>query len=261
MSIYTEPRSVSDLKECYFYHTMDLPGIGKIEGNWDLRPNLKKYLGGVDFTGKRVLDVGSASGILSFYMEQQGAEVVSFDLDKNGDWDMVPFAKWDQFEHIAADRKSIINKLNNAYWLAHRLVNSKAKVVYGSVYAIPAAIGPVDIAVYGSILLHLRDPFLALQSGLRLATHSVIVSETLRGQRQKTTEPFLGFLPDAKTVEPKDAWWDIRPEWVVRAIGVLGFEDVKINYHTQRYEGRDIKLYTIVGKRTHGKVASVPSRI
>jgi hypothetical protein len=40
MSIYTEPRSVSDLKDCYFYHTMDLPGIGKIEGNWDLRPNL-----------------------------------------------------------------------------------------------------------------------------------------------------------------------------------------------------------------------------
>ena len=256
MSIYTEPRSVSDLKDCYFYHTMDLPGIGKIEGNWDLRPNLKKYLGGVDFRGRRVMDVGCASGILSFYLEKQGAEVVSFDLDKNRDWDMVPFAKWDQFEHIAADRKSIIDRLNNAYWLAHRLFDSKAKVVYGSVYAIPAAIGPVDIAVYGSILLHLRDPFLALQSGLRLTTDSVIVSEILRGQHKKTTEPFLGFLPNAKTVEPKDTWWDIRPEWAVRAIGVLGFEDVKINYHTQRYEGRDIELYTIVGKRTHGNVVS-----
>jgi len=254
MSIYTEPRSVSDLKECYFYHTMNLPGIGKIEGNWDLRRNLKKYLGGIDFRGRRVLDVGCASGILSFYMEQRGAEVVSFDLDKNGDWDMVPFAKWEQFEHIAAERKSIIDKLNNAYWLAHRLFDSKAKVVYGSVYAIPAAIGPVEIAVYGSILLHLRDPFLALQSGLRLTTHSVIVSEILRGQRQKTTEPFLEFLPDARTVEPKDTWWDIRPEWVIRAIGVLGFEDVKIHYHTQRYEGRTIGLYTVVGRRTHGKV-------
>ena len=109
------------------------------------------------------------------------------------------------------------------------------------------------------LLLHLRDPFLALQNGLKLTTHSVIVAEALRGQRQKTTEPFLGLLPDAKTVEPKDTWWDIRPEWVVRAIGVLGFEDVKINYHTQKYEGRDIQLYTVVGKRTHGNVASVPS--
>jgi len=128
MSIYTEPRTVSDLKDCYFYHTMDLPGIGKIEGNWDLRSNLKKYLGGVNFAGRRALDVGCASGILSFYMEKQGAEVVSFDLDKNEDWDMVPFAKWDQFGLIAAERKSIINKLNNAYWLAHRLVDSRQRL-------------------------------------------------------------------------------------------------------------------------------------
>jgi hypothetical protein len=30
------------------------------------------------------------------------------------------------------------------------------------VYDMPPAIGPVDVAVYGSILLHLRDPFRAL---------------------------------------------------------------------------------------------------
>jgi hypothetical protein len=99
-----------------------------------------------------------------------------------------------------------------------------------------------------------RDASSTLANGVVRTTDSVIVSETLRGQRQKTTEPFLGFLPDAKTVEPKDAWWDIRPEWVLRAIGVLGFEDVKINYHTQSYEGRAIELYTVVGKRTHRKI-------
>jgi SAM-dependent methyltransferase len=256
MPIYSEPRNITDLQECYFYHTVELPGIGRVDGNWDLRPKLKEYLGNVDFRKKRVLDVGCASGILSFYIEKQGAEVVSFDLDKNGDWDMVPFAKWEQFAQVVADRKAIIDRLNNAYWLAHRLLDSKAKVVYGGVYAIPAEIGPVDIAVYGSILLHLRDPFLALQNGLRLTTESVIVSEVLRGQSQKTVEPYLELLPDAKTIEPKDAWWDIRPEWIVRAIGVLGFENVKINYHSQRYEGRNIELYTVVGKRTHGNVSA-----
>src|SRR5882757_1376055 len=125
MSIYSEPRNVSNQNECYFYHTMDLPGIGRIEGNWDLHPKLNEYLGNVRFGGRRVLDVGCANGILSFHMEKQGAEVVSFDLDKNQDWDIVPFAKWDQFEHIAADRKAIINRLNNAYWLAHNLLKSK----------------------------------------------------------------------------------------------------------------------------------------
>ena len=254
MSTYSKPRNVSDQQECYFYHTMNLPGIGRIEGNWNLGTKLKEYLGNVDFKLKRVLDVGCASGILSFYVEKEGAEVVSFDLDKNGDWDIVPYAKWEQFAHVVADRKSIINKLNNAYWLSHRLLKSKAKVVYGSVYAIPDAIGRVAISFYGAILLHLRDPFLALQNGLKLTTKTVVVVEGLRGQNQKTTEPFLGLLPDSKTVEPKDTWWDIRPEWVVRAIGVLGFEDVKINYHTQKYEGRDIPLYTVVGKRTHGNL-------
>jgi len=253
-SIYTESRSVSGLQDCYFYHTMDLPGIGKIEGEWDLRANIKNYLAGVDFNRRRVLDVGSASGALTFYMEQQGADVVSFDLDKNGDWDIVPFAKWKDFEHASAERKAHIEKINNAYWFAHRLFNSNAKVVNGNVYSIPEAIGPVDIVVYGSILLHLRDPFLALQSGLRLAKHSVIIAELLHGQEQKTAEPILRLLPDSKTVQPKETWWDISPEWVVRAIGVLGFEDVEIKFHTQRCKDQDKELYTVLGKRTHGNV-------
>ena len=253
MSIYAEPRWISGVEDCYFYHTMILPGLGTVQGNWDLNPNLRKYLGDVNFSGKRVLDVGCASGALSFYMEEQGAEVVSFDLDKNGDWDLVPFAKYEHLTSIRNEKKKEMDRLNNSYWLAHRLLDSKAKVVYGSIYAIPEAIGPVDISVYGSILLHLRDPFLALQSGLRLTREVVIISESLRNQRVKTTERYLGFLPDAGTVEPKDTWWDIRPEWVIAAIGVLGFEDVEITYHIQKFEGRNIEFYTVVGGRTHGK--------
>jgi hypothetical protein len=64
-------------------------------------------------------------------------------------------------------------------------------------------------------------------------------------------EPHLEFLPDAARVDPKDTWWNIRPEWVVRAIGVLGFEDVRVNYHRQLYEGRELDAYTVVGTRTH----------
>jgi predicted nicotinamide N-methyase len=35
------------------------------------------YLGNFDFVGKRVLDVGAASGFLTFEMEKRGAEVVA----------------------------------------------------------------------------------------------------------------------------------------------------------------------------------------
>jgi len=250
--LYTAPRAIADKDHCYFYHTIDIPGVGRIDGNWNLLPNIAVYLGDQDFKNKRVLDVGCANGLLSFYMEQCGAEVVSYDLDQTESWDLVPFAKWSDFdEDIATEWKTHIDRINNAYWFAHGRFNSKAKVVNGSVYEIPAQIGSVDIAVYGSILLHLRDPFLALMKGLRLTRERVIVAELLHDQPVRTTEPYLGFLPDPAKIEPKETWWDIRPEWVVRAIGVLGFEEAKITYHTQLCGGQPTKLYTVVGRRTH----------
>ncbi|MBV9971725.1 MAG: hypothetical protein JO135_00155, partial [Candidatus Eremiobacteraeota bacterium] len=34
---YAEPRTVTNLSDCYFYHTMEIPGYGLVEGQWDLR--------------------------------------------------------------------------------------------------------------------------------------------------------------------------------------------------------------------------------
>ena len=35
-----------------------------------------------------------------------------------------------------------------------------------------------------------------------------------------------------------------------KMLGVLGFEDTKVNYHLQRFEGRRRLLFTVVGRRT-----------
>ena len=265
MQLYAEPRHVEGPEQCYFYHTMDLPGVGTVQGNWDLRDSLSAYLGHFSFKGKRALDVGCASGILSFFMESKGAEVVSYDLDKSGDWDIVPFAKWEHYQDHSPERKSLIDRLNNAYWLAHRLLESKAQVVYGNVYEIPESIGPVDVCVFGCTLLHFRDPFLALQNGLKITKDTVIVTDPMRapipqptaeGASQPATqepEPVLKFLPDFRTVEPKDTWWDISPGWTIWALGVLGFEDAQVTYHSHKYDGVENNLYTVVAKRKRGK--------
>ncbi len=252
-NIYATPQVINDIKDCYFYHSVDLPVQGTVEGQWDLRQNIVDYLGNVEFKNKRVLDVACKNGALSFHMEGQGAEVVSYDLDKSSDWDLVPFVKWRESERKSYQHDRLrIEKLNRAYWYCHKLLNSNVKVVYGPMYKIPDTIGLFDISIFGSILLHLRDPFLALQNGLRLTKDTVVIAEPLRASTISKSEPCLKFLPNAKNFGPKETWWDIRPEWVVQAIGVLGFEDVKINYHTQRYEDEDVELYTVVGKRTHG---------
>ena len=94
------PKIVTDIKTCNFYHTMDLPGHGVVEGKWDLRENVDKYVGSVIFDGKRVLELGTASGYLCFEMEKRGAEVIAYDIGENERWDVVPYAQYDYQEFM-----------------------------------------------------------------------------------------------------------------------------------------------------------------
>lgn len=258
MSLYEEPREVTDLEDCYFYHTIDLPGYGTIKGDWDLRPNTPKYLGNSQLQGKRVLDIGAASGYLTFQMEKLGADVVSYDMSDKQDWDIVPFATIDRPQSLE-DRRVGTRKLNNSYWLSHKALDSRARVVYGTVYEIPDAIGPVDVSVYGSILLHLRDPFQALYVGSRLTRETIIVADVIRRRPilpslmtflAKDTMQFLPNHKDKNLII--DGYWYLPPSIVKKMLGVLGFTNAKITYHLQQYAGKSRWLYTVTAHRTHG---------
>jgi len=244
--IYAEPRVVTDITQCVFYHTMEVPGYGRIEGPWDLRGGEREYLGKVELAGKRVLEVGTASGYLCFWMEKQGAEVVSYDVCESQDWDVVPYAQYDH-EGFAQERRRGTRRLNDGYWLIHRALGSNARVVYGSVYRIPAEIGAVDIVTLGSILLHLRDPFQAMRQAARLSRELVVVTDLLPTEGR---EKAMYFKPDFRTVEPKETWWHLPPEIIVAFLGILGFEDTAVSFHQQRHSWGVAKLYTVVGRRT-----------
>ena len=89
--IYITPDKTPDLADCFFYHTMELPGHGVIDGHWDLRGKFGEYTNFHDFSGERVLDIGAGSGFLSFAAEEAGArEVVSFDMDHSLRQDFLP---------------------------------------------------------------------------------------------------------------------------------------------------------------------------
>jgi hypothetical protein len=254
-SIYAEPRTVTDLEECYFYHSMEIPGYGLVKGPWDLRGGVDDYLGGVDLRDKRVLEVGTASGFLCFTMEGRGADVVAYDLSDKQSWDVVPYAQYDH-DSFESDRREHLLKLNNSWWLAHRAFESSAKVVYGTVYEIPEEIGPVQVATFGNVLRHFRDPFLALERGLRLTTETVIVTEnpslrySLPQMAVSLLKPNMAFLPNFERVQPRESWWHFTPAVIKQMLGVLGFEDTKVDYHVQRFAGKRKPLFTVVGRRT-----------
>jgi hypothetical protein len=250
-SPYAIPINSTGVSDCYFYHTMEIPGHGVVEGEWDLRGNVDAYLGGASLSGKRVLELGTASGFLCFSMEQRGAEVVAYDLSDEYDWDIVPFAA-DDVGHARQARRAHIGSINKAWWLAHRAFRSNARVVYGSVYEVPDAIGPVHVSTFGSILLHLRDPFRALEQGLRNTTETAIVTERMPDWARSSNgrpDPRMRFLPDPATGHPKGAWWAFSPDIIRRFIGVLGFEDSEVTYHEQTYRGQSAALFTVVGHR------------
>lgn len=278
-SIYVEPRIVTDLAECNFYHTMEVPGYGLVEGQWDLRGRAADYLGHVELHGRRVLELGKASGFLTFEMERLGAEVVAYDLSENDDWDVVPMARlarsqseisslyppgvkhWTDFLRI---RREAIGRLHNAFWLAHRAFSSRARLALGTVYDVPTEIGVVDVATFGAILLHLRDPFLALQRSLRLTRQTAVVTELVpdgvqhvagpiaegAAERARALGAYVKFIPDPAAGGPLDIWWQLSPELVVRWLAILGFEDASVTTHEQTCRGAQIPLYTVVAHRT-----------
>jgi hypothetical protein len=247
---YSPARDVTSLDECYFYHTMDVPGHGTVNGEWDLRGAIGPYLGNFDFAGKRVVDIGAASGILSFFMEQQGADVVSFDLSDQFDWDIVPFKSNDN-DASRRDRRSHLRRVNNSYWFCHKAFGSRARMVNGVVYGIPETIGAVDVAVFGCILLHLRDPFLALENGARLAQEAMIVADISPYGRMGSR--FLKrprFMPKADRPDwVTDGWFRLPPLLVIEYLKILGFPNISLSWGKNHYLGRGVPIYTIVARR------------
>jgi hypothetical protein len=278
-NIYAPPRTVTDITDCHFYHTIDLPSYGEIRGEWDLRAGVDAYLGNIDLASKRLLEAGTASGFLCFEMEKRGAEVVGYDLSAKEDWDIIPYGGKNDPD-FKRSRKELIDMINNAWWFTHAILGSHARMVYGSIYEIPEAIGPVQVSPFGSILLHLRDPFLALQKAANLTTETMIVTEVLpiylriplssvfwkflaklHPKFESYFTPLLNFMPDPEEGAPSETWWNLSPSIVCRFLKILGFTQLSLNYHNQiHYHGPELEykrvrsMYTVVGSRPHPRL-------
>ena len=236
---YAEPRHVTNVDECRFYHHMALPGIGEVGKGWDLRKTIDDYLGRFDFRGKRALDVGTASGFLSFEMEKRGAEVVSFDMGSSADWQLVPFgAKGFDLAKMRAIVDKAVEPTRNSYWLAHRLLQARARVYYGNIYNIPDAIGQFDVVLFGMVLPHLREPFYALAQCARLSRDAVIITQ----QAPKIPGPFACFIPkasmDPNNLASYNSWWVFSEDCLREMLAVLGFKIESVTYKKHLCTGR-----------------------
>ncbi len=216
---YAAPLVVDRPEDCFFYHKINIPGLGEVGEQWDLRSSIDSYLCKFDFRGKRVLDMGAAAGFLTFEMEKRGAEVVSFDMVDGTQWDVVPH--WDLQKDLGALREQHVRgsqRLKNAYWFTHKRLGSKARAYYGDIYDLPGALGEFDVAVFGMILSHLRDPFQALYSASRLVKDTIIITN----QMMETSQPIGSFIPTRANGE-RMAWWSLSRGCLSQMVDIFGF--------------------------------------
>ncbi|HZI19497.1 MAG TPA: class I SAM-dependent methyltransferase [Pyrinomonadaceae bacterium] len=220
---FAAPRRVERLEDCYFYHTTDVPGFGTVRGHWDLRGRFEDYVGGVEVSGKTVLDVGAATGFLSFEAERRGASrVVSHDMSDVRQQTLVPFPDkiyYRDRDAWAAEYAPYIERWQNAYWLCHRLLGSRAEVFYGDVYDLPPALGQFDVAIVGSLLEHLSDPVGALASVARLTSDTLVIVTPLF----ESEERIARFEPRATDPGQDYTWWTYSVGLYREVLAILGF--------------------------------------
>jgi SAM-dependent methyltransferase len=249
---------------------MDLPGIGTVPGAWTLVDIPDKYLGGVDLRGKSVLEIGAASGALTLAMERGGANVTAFDLSPAYPPDNLYLSSAVDREKYLRDYKDFQAKMNNSFWLTHKLHGLKARMVHGTVYSLPAELGSFDVGTICCVLQHLRDPFQALHNVLSHTKDTAIITEWYAGEprrglrrlsswvirevfgiRTVGNEPVVAFfLPKPDETHHKYSWWILPPDTLTRMLNVLGFEVQKTTVHNQFLNGNPQLLYTTVARRT-----------
>ena len=224
--LYAGERYVASPEGCYFYHTMDLPLFGPQDGGWDLRGRYLDYIGHVDLKGKRVLDVGAASGFLSFEAERLGATtVVSFDLDTAQRQHLLPFHDSEYVNDHASwceKQTASFKRWHRSYWLAHRLLRSKVKPRYGDVYRLPADLGRFDVIVVGAILEHLRDPLAALAEMTSVADDLVVINTDFLD----TPAPIAAFNGRAARPQSSYIFWTYSIALYDEYMAIMGFKKI-----------------------------------
>ncbi len=226
-----------------------------IDGAWDLPVSEDAYLGGVELVGKRVIEPGPASGYLTFHMERQGAEVVSFETGFDVAVDLMPIDGRDTTEQRTHVMRTNINGVHNSWWYMHRMYGSSAKLVHGDLYSLPGDLGQFDVAVFGAILLHLRDPWGAISEVARRTRERIVVTDLIQDRDAPLESNIMRFSPLAK--ENVSNWWTIYPGAVVSMLNRLGFTKTQISEHTQSHHlghrmdvaAVQMPMFSVLGER------------
>lgn len=240
-TLFAAPRPIDGPESCEFYHTMEVPGLGLVQGQWDLRDIVDQYLGGVSFVGKRVLEIGPASGFLTIEMERRGANVVSIEVPDEPGWNFVPYPA-SVMDPIYEPRHRAMTRIKNSWWYTHAAHRSKAQLLYTDVYNLPDALGLFDIAVMGAVLLHTHSPLQIVEQCAKRA-NLLVIADKFYPELEGSPVCRLAASPENRAW---DTWWDFSTDFFMQFFRVMGFSNLRRGTYTDK---RQIPLFTITASK------------
>jgi tRNA (mo5U34)-methyltransferase len=188
-----------------WYHTLELaPGV-VTDAFFDTRPTVARVPMPADLTGKRGLDVGTWDGFWAFEMERRGAaSVTAIDIEDPTRWDWPPQSR---FGSAGEGRLAYLSQFKSgaaSFALAKDVLGSSVERLDCSVYDLdPAVHGTFDFIFLGSLLLHLRDPVLALDRVRGVCGGEAVLAESIE-LLPSLTRPRT---PTARLDGLDESWW------------------------------------------------------
>jgi tRNA (mo5U34)-methyltransferase len=173
-----------------WYHTLDLNGV-TIPGIFNMSKYVNHYGIPTSLEGQSALDVGTASGFFAFEMERRGASpVVATDLER---WEDHDFSARYQIDEKGKTESQ--NMLTRAFEIAKKYKQSKVNREIAGVYELRNKLARrFDLVICANVLLHLQNPYLALQNICRVTAGMAIVATQVYEAKFRKSRPILVYL-------------------------------------------------------------------
>lgn len=200
-----------------WYHSIELPGGRTIAGLIPvnaLRGRFEAFGIPADLRGKRVLDIGAATGWCTFELERRGADVVAVDCV--------------EYEDFRA---------------AHQLLESRAEyLVLDMEEMTPERLGRFDLVLFFGVLYHLRHPLLGLERVLALTLDTAFVESYVcdadRSEAERAANgAYMEFYETDELGGQIDNWAGPTTNCLLALCRASGFVRVGLHYLQDRRAG------------------------